>query len=97
MSYTDERGRVSTRLAGSIEHDGQRSAVAVRNLSVGGAMIESAQPLREGDRVRFDSDATGIVDASIVWVIGNRCGLMFDRPVLPNLSDAVIDTVAQAG
>jgi PilZ domain len=89
MSYSDERGRVSTRMAGALIGEGRRSVIAIRNLSVGGAMVEMASPPAEGSRVRFESPATGGLDARVVWVIGNRCGLMFNRAVLPDFSDVV--------
>ncbi len=78
-SEGDARGRVSTRMSGAITVGRRRSTVAVRNISLGGAMIELPTPPDEGTRIRFETETTGKVDARIVWVIGNRCGLVFER------------------
>ncbi|WP_339707574.1 PilZ domain-containing protein [uncultured Sphingosinicella sp.] len=78
-STSDARGRVSTRMSGAITVGRRRSTVAVRNISLGGAMIELPSPPEEGTRIRFETDTTGKVDARVVWVIGNRCGLVFER------------------
>ena len=75
----DERGRVSTRTTGAISIGRKRWTVAVRNISMGGAMVELPSPPEEGTTVRFQTDTTGPLDARVVWVIGNRCGLMFER------------------
>ncbi|BBE36019.1 PilZ domain-containing protein [Sphingosinicella microcystinivorans] len=78
-STSDARGRVSTRMSGAITVGRKRSTIAVRNISLGGAMIELPSPPEEGTRVRFETETTGKVDARVVWVIGNRCGLVFER------------------
>jgi len=75
----DTRGRVSTRMSGAITIDRRRSTVAVRNISMGGAMVELPSPPDEGTRIKFETETTGKIDARVVWVIGNRCGLMFER------------------
>ncbi|MBW7945045.1 MAG: PilZ domain-containing protein [Sphingomonadaceae bacterium] len=75
----DARGRVSTRMSGAITVGRRRSTVAVRNISTGGAMIELPSPPEEGTRIRFETETTGKLDARVVWVIGNRCGLVFER------------------
>ncbi len=78
-SESDARGRVSTRMAGAITVGRRRSTVAVRNISLGGAMVELPAPPDEGTRIKFETETTGKLDARVVWVIGNRCGLMFER------------------
>lgn len=75
----DTRGRVSTRMSGAITMGRKRSTVAVRNISMGGAMIELPSPPDEGTRIKFETETTGKLDARVIWVIGNRCGLMFER------------------
>ena len=85
MSYIDERGRVSTRVAGIIQRGLAREAVAVRNVSVGGAMIELTAPPSEGETLLFECNATGLVDARVAWVVGNRCGLRF-KHLIPSLA-----------
>ncbi|WP_184068084.1 PilZ domain-containing protein [Sphingosinicella soli] len=76
---------MSTRMAGAITIGRRRSTVAVRNISTGGAMIELPSPPDEGTRIRFETETTGKRDARVVWVIGNRCGLVFERPVEKSL------------
>ncbi|WP_374594759.1 PilZ domain-containing protein [Sphingosinicella sp.] len=78
-SKGDARGRVSTRMSGAITVGRRRSTVAVRNISMGGAMIELPSPPDEGTSIRFETETTGKIDARVVWVIGNRCGLVFER------------------
>ncbi len=81
MSDSDERGRVSTRMTGTISVGRKRWTVAVRNISMGGAMVELPSPPEEGTSLRFQTETTGPLDARVVWVIGNRCGLVFERRV----------------
>lgn len=89
MSYCDERGRASTHVVGVVQRGHAREVVAVRNLSVSGAMIEMVSPPEEGDRVCLECGAAGPMDARVVWVAGNRCGLLFDRAIPPELNEAV--------
>ena len=89
MGYNDERGRAPTRMAGIVGQGLLRQVVAVRNLSVTGAMVELVSPPIKGEALRFECTATGAVDARVAWVVGNRCGLLFDRPIVPQLSEAV--------
>jgi hypothetical protein len=83
MSFIDERGRISLRMAGTVDRGRGRgrTPVVVRNLSIAGAMIELANAPAEGDKVIFECSATGKVDARIAWVVGNRCGLQFNAIV----------------
>jgi hypothetical protein len=78
-SEGDARGRISTSMSGAITLGRRRSTVAVRNISLGGAMIEMPSPPEEGTHIKFETQTTGKIDARVIWVIGNRCGLMFER------------------
>ncbi len=91
-SEGDARGRVSTRMSGAITVGRRRSTVAVRNISLGGAMIELPSPPDEGTRIRFETETTGKIDARVVWVIGNRCGLVFERTAQKSAQKAAAAT-----
>ena len=53
--------------------------VRLRNISEGGAMIESDRPLETGARVALDLDAAGLLDAEVRWSQRGQIGLRFDR------------------
>lgn len=81
-TITDARhhSRTNTMLAASLEFDGERHPVFVRNLSVTGAMIEGRLLPLSGDRVILYRDDHR-VPATVIWSSGNRCGLSFSAQV----------------
>lgn len=72
--------RTNTMLAASLEFDGDRHAVFVRNLSVTGALVEGRFLPLSGDRVILHRDDHR-VPATVIWASGNRCGLSFAAQV----------------
>lgn len=72
---------MTTDMPGMIINGAARVAVRVRNVSIAGAMIEAAPTPEDGDTLLFDCALTGEVGARVVWVLGSRCGLMFDAIV----------------
>lgn len=76
----DWRGRIPTRLPGTVWAGRRRQAVTVRNISTGGAMLEVTATVDEGARIRLECSVTGSIEAVVIWVVGDRCGLLFDRP-----------------
>lgn len=83
----DWRGRIPTRLPGTMWVGRRRQSVTVRNVSTGGAMIEGASAIEESAHIRLECSVIGSIEAMVVWVVGNRCGLLFDRPVTLDLGD----------
>lgn len=67
-------------LAASLEFDGARHPVFVRNLSVTGALVEGRTLPLAGDRVTLYRDQHRI-PASVIWSEDNRCGLSFSAQV----------------
>lgn len=63
-------------LAGTVEFDGERHPVFVRNLSVQGALIDGRHLPMPGQSVVLHRDDHKI-PATVVWTVGNRCGLSF--------------------
>jgi hypothetical protein len=72
--------RTNTMLAASLEFDGDRHPVFVRNLSVTGALVEGRMLPLAGDRVVLYRDQHR-VPATVIWSQGNRCGLSFSAQV----------------
>jgi len=64
------------------------SAIAVptviRNLSVGGVMIDCSIGLRKGARVNLNLRNIGNVAGCVTWVRDGRAGVMFDDPIDPD-------------
>ena len=56
----------------------------IRNLSVGGVMIDCPTGLREGARVNLNLRNLGNVSGSVAWVRDGRAGVMFDAPINPD-------------
>lgn len=44
-------------------------------------MIDGSEPLDEDAELLFECADTGEVKARVAWVLGNRCGLTFERVV----------------
>lgn len=69
---------------------GAQKSVRIRNISSGGALIETDKPPRESDSVELVR-AHLKVPASVAWSKGHWCGLSFLRPIaieywVPSLS-----------
>ena len=74
-------GRKPTFKSGKIQIGGASRMVTILNLSGGGAMIDGSEPLDEDAELLFECADTGEVRARVAWVLGNRCGLTFERVV----------------
>ena len=66
-------------LAASIEFDGERLDVFVRNLSVAGAMIEGRGGLPEQGEAVVLNRCDLRIPATVMWRAEGRCGLSFSR------------------
>jgi len=62
---------------GMLVWDNQSLPVRLRNISRGGAMIESEESLGEGTRVELDLDEAGILPAEVRWCQQGQIGLKF--------------------
>ena len=77
-------------------------SVRIRNISSGGALIETIRPLKPADSVELVR-AQHKVSASVAWSRGRMCGLKFDRPIIvegwvPSLSSQgqmIVDSYIQ--
>lgn len=58
----------------------------VRNLSATGLMADCEKPFTSGDRVSMKLRGVGNVQGMIAWVKGDRIGVMFDKPIDPQLA-----------
>ncbi len=61
---------------------GRTFAGTLRNVADQGAMVVGVDGLAPGDRVRLSLPG-GAIDTEVRWVVPGRCGLRFDRPLLP--------------
>ena len=61
-------------------HDYGAEPVRLRNISVTGALVQSGNPLREGEIVYLDIRASGRHAATVKWVRGDQSGLEFHEP-----------------
>ena len=69
--------RVRIIRAALLHHDGQVKGARLRNISSGGALVESRDELPVGALVRLDFAAGGLVDGTIRWVKGTQFGVQF--------------------
>jgi hypothetical protein len=79
--------------SGVIYYDGnddyQSEPVRLRNISITGALVQSASPLPEGEIVYLDLRAAGRHAATVKWTRGNQSGLEFhDLFDIHSLSEA---------
>ncbi|HET9641180.1 MAG TPA: EAL domain-containing protein [Allosphingosinicella sp.] len=62
---------------GTLHYDGRTLPVRLRNISTGGAMIESDRPLDPGTPVELDLDEAGTLAAEVRWSQQGQVGLHF--------------------
>jgi hypothetical protein len=60
-----------------------RTKVRVRNLSATGLMADCPMPIAKGEAVVLDLRGIGPVAGSVIWVQGERIGVLFDQAVDP--------------
>jgi len=64
----------------SMQWNGLTFPVRVKNISVGGALVESSRNLATDCPVQLELPGYGSIGAVVRWSQGDRVGLMFDRP-----------------
>lgn len=88
MTSVDTRqlSRNSFLLVADAEYENSRCRLKVRNLSSAGMMAEGDVSVERGDQLKISLRNIGVVNASVVWVEGNRFGLAFAREIDPQLA-----------
>jgi hypothetical protein len=64
----------------SLQWNGMTFAIRIRNISIGGALLESSRELPEGAQVQLDLPGAGNLGAEVRWHEGGRIGIKFDKP-----------------
>jgi diguanylate cyclase (GGDEF)-like protein len=62
---------------GTLKWEGRALPVRLRNISTGGAMIESTRPMAPGTPVELDLDEAGVLAAEVRWCHQGQVGLHF--------------------
>lgn len=66
--------------SGQVHYNHASIPVRLRNISTGGALVESAEPLRCGAELLLDLDEAGTMFATVHWARGEAAGLKFHSP-----------------
>lgn len=61
--------------------NGEEALIHLHNISAGGMMIESDEPLEKGSEVVIDLPEAGMVTARVVWRSASLHGCRFDHPL----------------
>ncbi|MEA3058038.1 MAG: hypothetical protein QOF34_853, partial [Sphingomonadales bacterium] len=60
-----------------LHYDGQVRGARLRNISSGGALVESREEVAVGTEIQLDFAAGGLIDATVVWTKGTQFGCQF--------------------
>ena len=60
-----------------LHHDGQVKGARLRNISSGGALVESREEIPVGAQIQLDFAAGGLIDAEVRWSKGTQFGCQF--------------------
>ncbi|MEO8455995.1 MAG: EAL domain-containing protein [Sphingomicrobium sp.] len=60
-----------------LHYDGQVRGARLRNISSGGALVESREEVAVGAEIQLDFAAGGLIDAKVVWTKGTQFGCQF--------------------
>jgi hypothetical protein len=81
-----EQRYVSIFRAGKMARSGHEELCVLRNISTGGAMIAHNGDLVVGEKITLDLRFDEQLEATVVWVKGDRCGVQFGSEVdLPSI------------
>jgi hypothetical protein len=72
---------------------GRELALAVRNISVNGLLIDPSPDLGRGDRLMLRLPALGQIEAYCIWTIDTRAGCQFERILHPGEFVAVLERI----
>jgi diguanylate cyclase (GGDEF)-like protein len=78
--------------------DGQVRGARLRNISSGGALVESREEVAVGAEIQLDFAAGGLIDAKVIWTKGTQFGCQFRekfnlkllQPAKPSANPATI-------
>jgi diguanylate cyclase (GGDEF)-like protein len=81
-----------------LHYDGQVRGARLRNISSGGALVESREEVAVGAEIQLDFAAGGLIDAKVVWTKGTQFGCQFKekfnlkllQPAKPSTNPATI-------
>jgi EAL domain-containing protein (putative c-di-GMP-specific phosphodiesterase class I) len=60
-----------------LHHEGQVKGARLRNISSGGALVESREEIPVGAQIQLDFAAGGLIDAEVRWSKGTQFGCQF--------------------
>src|SRR5262249_33935677 len=63
--------------AALLHYRGQVKGARLRNISSGGALVESREEIPVGAQIQLDFAAGGLVDAEVRWIKGTQFGCQF--------------------
>jgi len=63
--------------AALLHYRGQVKGARLRNISSGGALVESREELEVGSEIQLDFAAGGLIDGTIVWARSSQVGVQF--------------------
>src|SRR5262249_29154997 len=63
--------------AALLHYRGPVIGARLRNISSGGALVECREELSEGDKIKLDFAAGGLIDAEVRWTKGTQFGCQF--------------------
>jgi len=63
--------------AALLHYEGQVKGARLRNISSGGALVESREEVPEGAQIQLDFAAGGLIDAEVRWTKGTQFGCQF--------------------
>lgn len=79
-------------------HDYEAEPVRLRNISITGALVQSGNPLPEGETVYLDLKGAGRLPATVKWTSGDQSGLEFHELFdIHCLSDSRPEVTARTG
>lgn len=92
-------GRDSLFLMAQLRRPGRPESVSVRvrNLSAGGMMAETPEPLDPDAPIEVEVRGLGWIPGRIAWHTEGRTGIAFDRPVDPQRARKPVGAGAAAG
>src|SRR5207245_1859479 len=65
--------------AALLHHEGQVKGARLRNISSGGALVESREEMPVGADVQLDFAAGGLIPGKVVWTKGTQFGVQFNE------------------
>jgi len=77
---TNRPPRYSLLRRAELQWNGMTFPVRVRNISIGGALLETDRGLSPGSAVQLDLPGCGFLGAEVRWVGTSKIGIRFEKP-----------------